>query len=82
MILNIFLNPKYYEAIFRIKFDTGFISVSSCPSSNEIQKCQLNPIGSINEFKTFIEEELRKNPLESRWSELERRVDNLLFISA
>ena len=77
-----------YYALFRIKFNVDFISVSLCPNSEQypelekIRECGLKPIGSIQEFKTFITEELRKKPLKSQWSELERRMDGLLFVSS
>ena len=80
---------KSYYALFRIQFysDEKFISVSACvyftkyPELNEIKDKELKSIGSIKDFEKFIKEELGKKPLESRWSELERRMDGLLFIS-
>ena len=90
MISRLSLKSKSFYALFRIKFDSynTFISVSACvyftkyPELNEIKDKELKSIGSIKDFEKFIKEELGKKPLESRWSELERRMDDLLFISA
>ena len=89
MISRLSLKSKSFYALFRIKFDSynTFISVSACvyftkyPELNEIKDKELKSIGSIKDFEKFIKEELGKKPLESRWSELERRMDGLLFIS-